>query len=397
MVKSLSKLCLELYEKEISEPRDEYVRVDAESLKKFISDIFIAAGIPERHADIVADVLVVADLMGISSHGVQRLGRYLGGIKVGSINKRPNIRIVKRFGATALVDADNGLGHVAGVFAMNEAIELALNHGIGFVLVRRSHHYGIAGYYSLMAVEKKMIGVSATNTEPLVAYINTTQRYLGTNPIAVGVPRKIPPPLLFDAAMSVVPVGRIEVYAKTNKKVPQGWVIHESGKILSGDSKKVLEDINMHRAAILPLGGASEDFGGHKGSGLALLVDIFSGVLSGAAWGYHVLYTIADRPANVGHLFSAINIETFMSLEEFYNRIEQMIFEIKSLKKAPWAERIWIPGEKAWLTMQTRLRIGIPIHINILKELESYSKEYGVPFTLKIISINSYSNTNTSC
>jgi len=374
-----------MYEKEIPEPREEYVRVSAESLKKLVSDVLVAAGLPEGHSDLVADVLVAADLMGISSHGIQRLGRYLGGIKVGTVNKSPNIRIAKRIGATALIDADNGLGHVAGVYAMNEAVELASRYGVGLVLVRRSHHYGIAGYYALRAVEKKMIGISATNSEPLVAYINTAQRYLGTNPIAVGIPRRSPPPILFDAATSVVPVGKIEVYAKTCRRIPEGWVISESGEILSGDAKTALEAIKSRRAAILPLGGATEEFGGHKGSGLALLVDVFTGVLSGAAWGYHVLYTVADKPANVGHLFSAVNIEAFMSLEEFYERIEQMISEIKSLKRVPRADRVWIPGEKAWLTMQTRLRIGIPIHRNILRELEGYAKEYGVPFNVRIL------------
>ena len=375
----------ELYEREKPVPPEEYIRVDHRSLKEWVKSVYVKLGLLEEHAEVVADVLVTADLMGISSHGVQRVGRYVGGIKRGTVNLRPRMRVVRDLGAAALVDGDNGLGHPVALYAMRVAIEKARQYGVGFVLVRNSHHFGIAGYYPLRAAEQGFIGFTATNSEPLVAYTHTVVRYLGTNPIAVAVPRRNPPPVLFDGATSVVPVGKVEIYSKIGKPIPPGWAIDLEGNILTGDAREVLRAIRERRAALLPLGGLGEELGGHKGSGLSMLVDLFSGVLSGAAWGWHVRHTISDRPANVGHTIAAINIEAFMPKEEFFSRLEKFISEIKSLKKHPKAERIWIPGEKAWLTMQTRLKIGIPLHRNVLNELKRISDEVGVPFTVKIV------------
>jgi LDH2 family malate/lactate/ureidoglycolate dehydrogenase len=374
---------IEYYEKE--KPIPPYVRVSAGSLKRFVKEIFVAAGLREADAEVVADVLVTADLMGISSHGVQRVERYVAGIEVGAVNTRPNMRFVIDHGAVAVLDADNGLGHVAALRAMERAVEKAGAYGVGLVLVRRSHHYGIAGYYALKAVERGMIGVSSTNSEALVAYVGTLERYLGTNPIAFAAPRRRPPPLLYDGALSVVPVGKIEVYAKTGREVPEGWVVGASGEVLRGDARRVYEAIRRREAAILPLGGYLEEFGAHKGSGLALIVEVVCGVLAGAAWGIHVGYTTV-KDANVGHALMAIDISKFMSLDEFYDRLEKLISEVKSLKKAPWADNIWIPGEKAWLTMQTRLKIGIPIHVNILESLKKIAERYGVRPELEVLS-----------
>ncbi|MEM0037529.1 MAG: Ldh family oxidoreductase [Zestosphaera sp.] len=368
----------ELYEREPPTPPEEYVRVGSDILKEFTERLFVASGLPREDSKIVADVLVTADLMGISSHGVQRVGRYVSGLMKCCVNPRPNIRLLRDSGAVALVDADRGLGHPVGVKAMEIAVEKARTFGVSLVLVQNSQHYGIAGYYALKAVEKGLIGVSMTNSEKLVAYVNTTSRVLGTNPIAVGIPRPRPPPILFDAATAVVPVGKIEIYAKLGKAVREGWVLGRDGSLLSGDATRVLSEIKGGRASILPLGGLGEEFGGHKGSGLAFIVDIIAGVLSGAAWGIHVGYTVGDRPANVGHAFAAINIESFMSMQEFYSRLEKYVEEIKSLPKHPSADRIWLPGEKAWRTVQTRLKIGVPIHKNVCRELNQIASEVGV-------------------
>ena len=376
----------EYYEREKPIPPEEYVRVHHQELKEFVTDIYKALGVPDRDAEIVADVLVTADLFGISSHGVQRVRRYVEGIRIKNVNINAKVRVVRDFGATALIDGDNGLGQPIGVKAMELAIEKAKKYGVSLVLVKNSNHFGIAGYYSLKAVEKGLIGITITNSENLVAYVNTVGRTLGTNPIAVAIPRQSPPPILFDAATSVVPVGKIEIYSKLDKKVPPGWVIDLEGNILSGNAKEILKAIRSKKAALLPLGGLGEEFGGHKGSGLAFIIDIISGVLSGAAWGYHVGHTIGTRPANVGHAFAAINIEAFMDKDEFFERIETYVKEIKSLKKHPKADRIWIPGEKAWLTMQTRLKIGIPLHRNVYNELIQIAREVGITRELRIIS-----------
>ncbi len=377
---------MELYEKERPVPPEDYVRVNHAELKEFVKEIFKSLNVTEEDAEVVADVLVKADLFGISSHGVQRVGRYVGGIKVGNVNVKARAKVIKDLGATALIDADNGLGQPVSVKAMRLAIEKAKRYGVGLVLVRNSNHFGIAGYYSLIACDEGFIGLTITNSENLVSYVNTLGRTLGTNPIAIAVPKEGEPPfILFDAATSVVPVGKVEIYSKVGKEVPPGWVIDEEGNILSGNATQVLKMIKEGRASLLPLGGLGEEFGGHKGSGLAFMIDIIAGVLSGAAWGYHVGYTIGERPANVGHAFMAIDIEAFMDRDEFMRRLMKYVNEIKSLKKHPKADRIWLPGEKAWLTMKTRLRIGIPLHKNVYRELLRIAEDVGLSMKLRII------------
>ncbi len=376
-----------MYEREKPYPPEDYVRVNHLELKEFVKEIFEALNVPPEDAEVVADVLVKADLFGISSHGVQRVGRYVGGIRVGNVNVRPRVRVVRDLGATALIDADNGLGQPVSVKAMKLAINKARDYGVGLVLVRRSNHFGIAGYYSLIACEEGFIGVTITNSENLVAYVNTLGRTLGTNPVAIAVPKEGEPPfILFDAATSVVPVGKVEIYSKVGKEVPPGWVIDDEGNLLSGDAKYVLKMIKEGRASLLPLGGLGEEFGGHKGSGIAFMIDLIAGVLSGAAWGYHVGYTIGKEPANVGHAFLAINIEAFMSREEFIERVMKYVSEVKSLRKHPKADRVWVPGEKAWLTMRTRVKLGIPLHKNVYRELISIAEEVGVRKVLKPVS-----------
>ncbi|MCX8169440.1 MAG: Ldh family oxidoreductase [Candidatus Methanomethylicia archaeon] len=375
---------MELYEREPPIPFEEYLRVDPFELKNFVSNIYQSLGVYEFDADIVADVLVTADLFGISSHGVQRVSRYVGGIKCGNINVKPNMRFHGR-GAVGVIDGDKGFGQVIGVKAMEIALEKTKDYGIGVVLAKNSNHYGIAGYYALKAVDHGYIGFSSTNSDKLVSYINTIGKSIGTNPIAIAVPTLNPPPILFDAATSIIPVGKIEIYSKLKRELPSGYVIDLDGNILFGDAKKILDLLKNDKASILPLGGLSEEFGGHKGSGLAFIIDILCGVLSGAAWGIHIGYTIGDKPANVGHAFMVWDIESFIPKQEFLSRIEQYKSEIKSLKKHPNADAIWIPGEKAWKTMQTRLKIGIPIHISVYSELNKIASEVGLNRELKIL------------
>ncbi|MCD6324344.1 MAG: Ldh family oxidoreductase, partial [Desulfurococcales archaeon] len=179
----------------------------------------------ESDASVVSDVLVTADLMDILSHGVQRIGRYINWVRAGSVNPRPTVKVVKDIGAVALMDADSGLGHPAALKAVSIATEKAKRFGVGVVGIFGSHHYGIAGYYSLRIAEECLVGFSLTNSTPLVAYVNTVGKYLGTNPIAISIPRRRGFLILFDAATSVVPVGKVEIYSKTGRAVPEGWVM----------------------------------------------------------------------------------------------------------------------------------------------------------------------------
>ncbi|MEM2549936.1 MAG: Ldh family oxidoreductase, partial [Nitrososphaerota archaeon] len=275
-----------LYEKTVPVPPEEFVRVEWESLRSYVADVLKAYNIPEEHSNIVADVLVSADLMGIESHGVQRLRRYTVGIQVGSVNPKTNISIVKESPSTVWIDGGSGLGHVVAYKAMNIAIKKAMDTGVSVSGIRNSHHFGMAGYYALQAVRSNMIGLVMTNSEALVAYTHTVGRNVGTNPIAFGFPTRNPPPILFDAATSVIPIGKVEVYAKEGKKMPLGWAISPEGKLLD-DPKEVL----ARKGAVLPLGGFGEDFGGHKGAGLAIVVDLLCGVLTGANSGKNVKHT----------------------------------------------------------------------------------------------------------
>ena len=375
----------EFYEREKPVPPEDYVRVDHVLLKNYVTSIFEKLGVRRWEAEIVADVLVTADLFGISSHGVQRTRRYVDGIKTENIDIYSEPKIIVDRGAIAIIDACNGLGQPVSVKAMELAIEKARNYGVSLVLVRNSNHFGIAGYYSLKAVEKGYIGVTMTNSVNLVAYTHTIDRIIGTNPIAIGVPKREPPPILFDAATSVVPVGKIEIYSKQGKEIPPGWAIDSNGNVLYGNASYVLKMIKAKKAALLPLGGLGEKHGGHKGSGLSFIIDIVSGVLSGAAWGVHVGYTVGEKPSNVGHAFMAIDISAFMSIEEFYNRLQQYVDEIKSARKHSKADRIWIPGEKAWYTMMTRKKIGIPLHKNVYNELINIGIDVGVELELKTL------------
>ncbi|MEM1713302.1 MAG: Ldh family oxidoreductase [Desulfurococcaceae archaeon] len=350
------------------------------SLRDYVSEVFRALGVTREHAEITADVLVTADLMGIESHGVQRLKRYTIGIKIGSVNTEAKVEVVKETPTTALIDGGGSLGQVVSYKATKTAIEKAKANGISVVGVRNSHHFGIAGYYALQAVKENMIGIVMTNSEPLISYTHTIGRNIGTNPIAVGFPTRTPPPILFDAATSIVPIGKIEVYAKQGKKMPLGWASTPDGK-LTDNPKEVLEK----KGSLLPLGGFGEEFGGHKGSGLALIVDVLCGVLTGANYGKFVKHTTEKEPANVGHFMIVINIDKLSSLDYFLERIEEYKRYIKNLNKISPNVDVWLPGDKAWLTMETRKKIGIPVHRNILRESKEEGESLGVEFKVKII------------
>lgn len=371
---------LRLYEKTPPIPPEEFVRVEWTSLRNYVADVLCSLEVPREHAEIVADVLVTADLMGIESHGVQRLRRYTVGIQIGSVNPKTEISVIKETASTALIDGGSGLGQVVAYKSMEIAIEKARNVGVSVVAIRNSHHFGIAGYYALQAVRRGMIGMVMTNSEALVSYTHTVGRNIGTNPIAVGFPTKNPPPVLFDAATSVVPIGKIEVYAKEGKNIPPGWALSPEGKIVE-DPKEVL----ARKCSLLPLGGLGEEFGGHKGAGLAFVIDVLCGVLTGANYGFFVKHTTDKEKANVGHFMMAIDIDKVSSLDFFLERIEKYKEYIKGLRKISENSEIWIPGEKAWLTMETRKRIGIPVHKNILKEIKDEGEKLGVKFNVKVL------------
>ncbi|MGC9104375.1 MAG: Ldh family oxidoreductase [Candidatus Methanodesulfokora sp.] len=362
-----------LYEKHV--PDEEYTRVGYRDLKSFVKEVFLRLGVPEEDAEITADNLVAADLRGIESHGVSRLKRYVDGIKNGVVKTRPNVKVLKESPSTALVDGDFGLGQPIAYKAMRIAMEKAKNNCIGAVGVRNSNHYGIAGYYAMMALPD-MIGISLTNSRPLAAHTHAVGRSIGTNPIAIAVPCKQEPHFVLDMATSTAPIGKIEVASRKGVKIPEGWAIDEEGNIT------VDPDYVLKRGALVPLGGLGEEMGGHKGYGLSVAVDVLSGVLTGAAWGPFVGATEGPAPANVGHFFIAINIDCFIPVDEFRERMELLKMTLKNWKVHPKAERIWIPGEKSWLTERTRKEIGVPLHRRTIEMLRKIGEELGIRFPI---------------
>ncbi|HUW97153.1 MAG TPA: Ldh family oxidoreductase, partial [Anaerolineae bacterium] len=259
-------------------------RVSHTVLKEFVAGVLAKMGVPVEDAVVSADVLVSADLRGIDSHGVARSRRYVQGLRDGVMVAGADIRVVHETPVTALLDGGAGLGQVVGVKAMRLAIHKAQQVGAGFVAVRNSNHYGIAGYYSMMALEEGLIGISMTNAATLVVPTFGKDAVLGTNPMSIAVPAGKERPFVLDMATSVITRGKLEEYERHEDPLPQGWATDSSG-VPTADAHEVLHNLKDRLGGgILPLGGAGEQMGGHKGYGLALLVDILCGVLPGAAY-----------------------------------------------------------------------------------------------------------------
>ncbi len=350
-----------------------------DALKDYVIRFFKAMSVPEIDARIAADVLVSADLRGVSSHGVIRLHSYYGNrLKNGLINPSSPIKTLKESPATLALDGGNGLGQVVAYRAMSRCIEMADNAGIAITTVRNSNHFGIAGYYAMMALPQDMIGISLTNSQPLVAPTYGLKRTLGTNPIAVAVPAGKERPYVLDMATSIVPIGKVTVYEKAGEKIPQGWGINAQGELTS-EPAEVLQG-----GALLPLGGPAE-LRGYKGYGLSLLVDLLTGVLSGAAFGQDVGLPSKTRSADVGHFFAAIKIENFRPVDFFKEDMDNYIQSLKATPKLPGQDRIYIHGEKEFENAEKYLQEGVPLMTEVVDLLKTAGEEAGVPFDLKPI------------
>lgn len=351
---------------------DENIMVKVNILRKFVIEVFKKLGVPENDAEITADVLIASDRRGIDSHGVARLSRYVNGIKNGEIKIKPDIKIVNETITTAVIDGDAGLGQVVGYFAMEHCIKKAKDTGIAFVAVRNSNHYGIAGYYAMMALKEDMIGISMTNSAPLVVPTFGSEIVIGTNPIAVAVPAGEDMPFVFDGATSTAPRGKIEVYDRLGKKLPLSWATDEDG-MPTTDAKIVLDNLLSRKGGgLLPLGGADEEEGGHKGYGLSVLIDIFSGVLSGGVYG-PLLYKEKNAPPGVCHFFGAIKIESFIPKDKFKSSMDDYIKILKCSKKAKSKERIYVAGEKEFEN-EKKYKDEIPLYIKVVENLRSIGK-----------------------
>lgn len=337
-------------------------------LKEFSQQVFIKLGLPEEDANVAANVLVQADLRGIDSHGVARLPIYAKRIKLGLINKNPTINIANEAGGSAIVDGDNGLGQVVATKAMHYCLKKAIESGVGAIGVRNSNHFGIGAHYAMMALPHDMIGVAITNSSPLMAPFGGKEALLGTNPIAFAVPAGKEQPVVLDMATSLVPRGKIEIYARKGEQLPPGWAIDADGHPTQDPSEAL-------KGTLLPMGGP-------KGYGLAMMVDLFAGVLAGAAVGYKVgsLFGEMDRSQNVGHFMLAIDVESFRPIGEFKSTMDNLIRTIKQSQPAIGVKEIFLPGEIEFLKAQERQQNGIMLNPVVKKNLSDLAKELELNF-----------------
>lgn len=347
-------------------------------LERFNVEIMIKAGIPEADARIIGDVLLQADKLGFDSHGVNRLKTiYLDRIKDGILEPVTNYKIIKEGLTTAVIDGQNGMGHVISYNAMKLAIEKAKKYGMGMVAVRNSSHYGFAGYYPLMAVRENMIGITGTNARPSVAPTFGVENMLGTNPLTFGIPSDEPFPFLLDCATSITQRGKVELYAREGKDLPKGWVMDENGESKT-NSSEVLKDLIAGNAALMPLGGVGEETAGYKGYGYAAVVEILSAALQQGAFMKMLTGTMDGKkvPYRIGHFFIAMDISAFTEPEDFKKTTGDILRELRASRKMPGQTRIYTAGEKEYFTWLERKDKGVPFSDELLEEFRGLCNTY---------------------
>ena len=352
-----------------------------ERLFDFTVRVFQHFGVPDDDARLAATVLQSADLRAIDSHGVARLHSYVDMFHLGRIDPRAKIAIVRESASTATVDGGNGLGLVVGPKANAIAMEKAAAAGSGWVSVRNSNHFGIAGYYVLEALERDLIGWAMTNTTKLVAPLWGAERVLGTNPIAIAFPGEREPPVVIDMATCAAAYGKVEIARRAKKPIPAGWAIDRNGAITTDP------DAMIDGGAMLPL-GSDRERGGHKGYALAVMVDVLSAVLSGANWGpfvppFALRQEIPTRSVGkgTGHFFGALRIDAFIEPSEFKRQIDEYVRTLRKTRPAPGTNGPLVPGDPEREAEAIRRRDGIPLVLPVIEELRDISRQTGIPFT----------------
>ncbi|MFN8244634.1 MAG: Ldh family oxidoreductase [Ferruginibacter sp.] len=350
------------------------------SLLEFARQIFLSIGCDPAGAETAARALLSADLRGIDSHGLARLSGYVRLWEVERVNARPAIRIVHESPSTAVIDGDRGLGLVVAPFAMQVAIAKARLAGTGWVAVKNSNHFGIAGYHAMMALEHEMIGMAMTNASALVAPTFSTERLLGTNPVAVAVPAGDEAPFVADFATTTAANGKLEILQRKGMPTPNGWVqTKEGAPSTNADELKL-------GGALLPLGGDREH-GSHKGYALGAIVDIFSGIFSGANFGPWVppFPAYVPMPENmpgegIGHFFGAMRIDAFRPAGDFKMNMDQWIRRFRSARTIAGQERVIIPGEPEAEMEKERMQNGIPLPASVVDELKAVAAKFNTGF-----------------
>lgn len=352
--------------------------MDYKKLQQFVKNIFLKIGCPAADAKLGAEVLIAAELRGIDSHGVMRLHGYVKMWENKRINANPKIAVVHETPSTAVVDGDSGLGLIVAPKAMDIAIEKARNVGTGWVAVRNSNHFGIAGFHAAKALAHDMIGIALTNANPLVAPTFSVSRLLGTNPIAVVIPADEQPPFWADFATTGIARGKLDMMHKKGLSIDSGFVQDKEGQPSTNP------DILTQGGAILPLAGDREH-GGHKGYCLGAIVDIFSAVFSGANFGPFVPPSVAYLPVlensvgvGTGHFFGAMRIDAFQPADAFKKQMDKWIETFRNAKPAKGQEKVLVPGDPEREMEIIRKKEGIPVIDAVMKELLELSETYKI-------------------
>ena len=357
----------------------EIAYLDAETLEQFMKDVFIGLGVPNDDAKIIANVLITSDLRGIDSHGIQRCKMYYDRIKQGIYEVNTKIDVIKNGPTTALWDGNCGMGHVIAYKAMKNAIEKAKKYGLGAIAVRNSTHFGIAGYYSLMAIKEGMIGLAVTNARPSIPPTFGVEPLLGTNPLTIGAPTDEDFPFLIDCATSIIQRGKVEANSRINKPMPQNTVINDNGDFIT-DPNQILSDMLQKKAALLPLGGKGEDTAGYKGYGYATVVELLSAALQNGIFLRDTLgiEENGQKRLKVGHFFLAIDTEAFIGKDQFKKTAGNIMRGLRSAKLDPKAEKIYTAGEKEFIAEQNRKGSGIPLNKSLQNDIKIMQKELGL-------------------
>jgi L-2-hydroxycarboxylate dehydrogenase (NAD+) len=349
-----------------------------EQLYAFTNAVFAGMGCSIEHAEIATKVLLSADLRGIDSHGVARLSGYVRLWQAGRINSKPAIKIIHETPSTAVVDGDQGLGLVVAPFAMEIAMQKAAAVGTGWVAVQNSNHFGIAGYHAMMALENEMIGMAMTNASALVAPTFSVEKMLGTNPIAVAIPAQEQPPFVADFATTTAANGKLEILQRKGQDAPIGWVQDHDGNA-SADA-----NILKKEGSLLPL-GSDREHGSHKGYALGSIVDIFSAVLSGAAYGPWVppFPAYIPMPENMpgkglGHFLGAMRVDAFRPADEFKSHMDHWINRFRNAQPIQGKEKVLIPGDPEREMELERMKTGIPLLAVVIEDLQKTGEIFGI-------------------
>jgi L-2-hydroxycarboxylate dehydrogenase (NAD+) len=348
----------------IDRPTGTHNRVPISAMLAFTREAYVACGLPEQDATIVADAMIEADLTGSDAHGIFRLPLYTKWVRAGRINTKPNLNFIKGGPAAGVVDGDNGMGHLVMSFAANQAVELARETGVAWVGARRSNHAGAAGVYAAIPLRHNMIGIyGAASSANHMAPWGGAEPLIGTNPIAFAVPAGDEAPVVLDIATSISSYGYVRDYALQGKPMPEGWVIDRVGKPITDPSRAT-------EGTLLPIGG-------YKGSGLALIIGLLAGVLNGGAFGKDVreFGTESTHEANTGQFVIALDVARFLPFATFTAEIDRHVRDLRGSARLPGFDTIRLPGEARRQRKQDRMQNGVELTDALLKQLDQLAAD----------------------